>query len=111
MAISRLSQFASLVDEALENRDDEGRVLRALAQVWPDQLRERAAAAAGKRRLADAFRSVGATSPVVAGHFGHQAHKKVALLRRCVVARGGPGTATRGCACASSAAHPLRTRR
>jgi hypothetical protein len=75
-AIGRLSEFASFVDEAIEHYDDEERVLRALVQVWPDQLGARTAEA-GKRRLADAFRSVGATSPVVADHFGHQAHKKV----------------------------------
>jgi hypothetical protein len=77
MAIDRLSQFAALVDDALAHRDHELRVLQALAQVWPHQLRKRADAEDGKRRLADAFRTVGATSPVVTGHFGHRADKTV----------------------------------
>lgn len=74
-AIARLSFFAGKVDEALQHRSDRARVLDALVQVWPEQLHKNAKAEAGKRRLADAFRVVGATSPVVTEEFRRPARK------------------------------------
>jgi hypothetical protein len=68
-AIERLSFFAGKVDEALHHRFDSERVLEALAQVWPEQLEAQAKSLMDKHRLADAFRTVGVTSPVVTEEF------------------------------------------
>jgi hypothetical protein len=74
-AIERLRFFAGRIDEALEHRDDAGRVLAALAEVWPEQLARPSEKPVEKRRLADAFRTGGSTSAAVTDHFGRPARK------------------------------------